>query len=280
MAGRLPHLLLLAFAGSAAVDLHAQAATHKGLFEVDWGWNRSAYTRCDIRFTGSDHDFTLRDVKATDRPTAVSVDPYLNPLRITIPQTNFTLRYFLSDRYSIALRFDHMKYVLVQDQRVHMDGRITDAQSDYAGTYVDAPVTLAEPFLTYEHSDGLNYIHGEASRHDRVATLFRSHAALELAEGLGLGILLPRTACRFLGKPLSDDYHLSGYGLSGRVAAVLVLFDRFLLQAEAKGGYIGLPDVRTSADHRDRAEQRFWFAQGNVQIGARFRLSKAPAAQP
>lgn len=44
----------------------------KGSIMAFWGWNRSGYTKSDIRFSGNGYDFTLNNVVAHDRPTKFS----------------------------------------------------------------------------------------------------------------------------------------------------------------------------------------------------------------
>ena len=76
--------------------------TNKGKIFVYWGWNRGYYSNSDIHFTGDNYDFILKDVVAKDRQTKFNVDPYFNPSRITIPQTNFKAGYFISEKYNIT----------------------------------------------------------------------------------------------------------------------------------------------------------------------------------
>lgn len=48
---------------------------------------------------------------AKDKPKSYHID-YLNRARMTIPQTNLRLGYFINDHYAITIRFDHMRYCL------------------------------------------------------------------------------------------------------------------------------------------------------------------------
>lgn len=98
-------------------------AKNKGKIFISWGGNRGYFTNSDIRFKGEDYDFTLYGVKARDKPKGWHMD-YINPSRITIPQTNLKIGYFLSDHYSISIGFDHMKYVMQQDRSVKYSGII------------------------------------------------------------------------------------------------------------------------------------------------------------
>ena len=102
----------------------AEKNTNKGKFFFYWGWNRANFSVSDIHFTGDNYDFTLRNVKAKDRQTPFSFNDYLNPVNITIPQNNYRIGYFLKEHYTISLGVDHMKYVMVKDQTVKIDGEL------------------------------------------------------------------------------------------------------------------------------------------------------------
>lgn len=120
----------------------------KGELYFYWGWNVSWYGKSDINFKGTDYDFTLNDVRAKDRQTPFSVNKYLNPLNATIPQFNFRLGYYFKDNYSLSIGIDHMKYVMIQNQQVLIDGTISNTSSSYDGIYHNEPIVLVEDFFT------------------------------------------------------------------------------------------------------------------------------------
>jgi len=95
----------------------------KGKLFIYWGWNRANYSNSDIHLTGNNYDFTLKNVVAYDRPTAFTF-AYFNPVKITIPQTNFRIGYFLNDHYTVSIGVDHMKYVVKSYQTVKINGEI------------------------------------------------------------------------------------------------------------------------------------------------------------
>lgn len=251
-------------------------APQKGRFEVQWGWNRDVYSTSDIRFSGTGYDFTLRGVRAVDRPMAPDLK-YLAPAKLTLPQTNLRLHYAVSEHYAVGLAFDHMKYVMVQDQVVRVEGDLPDAFDDRVAS---EEITLSEDFLTYEHTDGLNFVNARVERRDRWLRVRALRMDAATMAGLSAGVLVPRTACRLPGKDFTDEFHLSGFGTGLHAGARLVFLDCFVITGEVHGGRIWMPDVRTSSDRTDRASQAFWFAEGVITFGASFRLFKAPEAAP
>lgn len=278
------------------IAVQRYTAHNKGKFFVSWGGNRDSYTKSDVNFRGKDYNFTVNDMKAHDKPKGWHVD-YVNPANMTIPQTNFRMGYFFSDHYSVSIGWDHMKYVMTQNQIANVTGNINlpadQAGSFYNGDYNNTPVNMAlngaqeggiaggtqgnpPAFLMYEHTDGLNYINTEVSRHDDISKLFgitnTDKVQINLTEGLGAGLLYPKTNTTLLGKERHDDFHVSGYGLSAKAGINFTFFKYFYLQGELKGGYINMQDIKTTRSNDDSASQDFFFFQRIIAVGGIFRI--------
>ena len=249
-------------------------AHNKGKFYIFWGGNRESFSKSDIRFKGADYDFTLHNVAAHDKPKGFHID-YFNPARMTIPQTNLRIGYFISDHYNISIGFDHMKYVMYNDTRVSYSGYYPNP-----GTYNENPangeLTLDEDFLLFEHTDGLNYVNTEISRVDDISKLFKINNTdkiqVNVTEGIGGGFLYPKTNTTLLGKDRYDEFNIAGYGVSAKVGLNITFFKYFFIQTELKGGYIEMNNIRTTQDKADSAEQNFWFLQKILTIGGIFRI--------
>ena len=249
-------------------------AHNKGKFFITWGGNRETYSKSDVTFRGKDYNFTLENIQAHDKPKGWHID-YINPVKMTIPQTNFRLGYFVNDHYSISIGVDHMKYVMFQDRAVNITGNYPDAGT-YGEILPNNQVLLTEDFLTYEHTDGLNYINTEFSRHDDISSVFKientDKIQVNLTEGFGVGFLYPKTNTKLLGKERHDDFHISGYGTSLKAGLNITFFKHFYIQGELKGGYINMPDIRTTISTEDSASQDFFFFQKIIAFGGIFRI--------
>lgn len=249
-------------------------AHNKGKFFFFWGGNREKYSKSDISFSGDGYDFTIYDVKAIDKPKGWHMD-YINPLEMTIPQTNFRLGYFINDHYNISIGVDHMKYVMVQDQRVSISGNYP---AGYVGNQINNGVVdlTDKEFLTFEHTDGLNYILTEFSRVDDISKIFNiantDKFQINATEGIGAGILYPKSNTKLMGKERYDDFHVAGYGISAKAGLNLSIFKHFFIQTELRGGYINMPDIRTTHSTTDKASQDFYFVQTLVAFGGIFKI--------
>lgn len=273
-------LLLMVLATTLQAQEMDTKLKNKGKFYAYWGWNRAKYSASDITFKGNDYNFTLKDVVAKDKQIPFSVNKYLNPGNISLPQTNAAIGYFFHENYSVVLGLDHMKYVTVQDQWLTIDGEIDPSYgvtgADGAVTpFVNDGIKQTKDFLQFEHTDGLNYIHVSINRFDDISEHLGIHTEnfrINLTEGVGAGFLMPKTNATLLGKERHDDFHISGYGIHTQFGLNFVFFKHFFVQTDLRGGYINMPNIRTTNDKADSASQDFTFLQGTLLIGGRFKI--------
>ena len=259
-------LFLFAFSTMGYSQNRLNPKNHKGDFYFYWGWNEAKYSKSDINFKGKDYDFQLRDVKAKDRQSDFKINKYLNPTNMTIPQFNFRIGYFLKENYTISVGLDHMKYIVVPNQVATISGSIEETGNVYNGYYDNEEIEITGDFLQFEHTDGLNYINADFRRVDEIYALSKD-IRINISEGLGAGIIIPKTNSTLLNKDRYDEFHLSGYGVNALVALNITFFDVFFVQSELKGGYINMPDIRTTQFTEDKASQSFFFSQLNLSFG-------------
>lgn len=264
---------LLLFAGVAFSQKEGNyKATKKGQFFILWGWNRAAYSKSNIRFKGNDYDFTLYKVVAYDRPTDFNINDYFRIDRLTIPQNYCKIGYFIKDGLAVSFGFDHMKYVMKNDQTVHMKGVITRL-GGYEGVY-DGDKKLEENFLTFEHTNGLNYINVEVEKYKNVYSSNSGNFVADVMFGGGGGVLMPRSDIKLMSYGERDKYHLAGFGFSLKAGIQGTIFKHLTVKFESKNGFIDLPDIPLHKGFAGRAKQSFFFAQVNGLIGYNFKFNK------
>lgn len=275
----------LLFAVSAVVSSNGQETVNissdskKGKLYFYWGWNTAQYSSSDIEFKGKDHNFVLKNVKSHDHDLRWKVSEHLNPGRLTIPQFNFRVGYFLNDHWDISIGTDHMKYVINDLQTVKISGFIESTGSVYDGVYNNDEIVIdQESFLEFEHTDGLNYVNVGLRRNDKLVSL-TNFADLNLLVGVNAGVLIPKTNSNLLNKGTNDEFHLSGYGIGATGGLNLTLFNVFFIQTELKTGYINLPSIITTPINTDRGKQDFLFSQWNVVFGGYINLNKKHKAK-
>jgi len=248
--------------------------SNKGKMYVFWGWNRANYSVSDITFKGDDYNFALQSVKAIDKPKPFGIY-YFKLDEVTIPQTNYRIGYFFKENYTISIGVDHMKYVMRNNQTVKINGEINTG-GNFDGVYTNNEIVLTEEFLTFEHTDGLNYVNIEVSRFDNLDNWLKfpvKNIDINLTEGLGVGVLYPKTNTALLGKERYDEFHVSGYGVSAHIGLNITFFKHFFIQSNMKVGYINMQDIRTTASKSDSASQHFTFFENMYVFGAKFSLT-------
>ncbi|MFI5204026.1 MAG: hypothetical protein ACHQF2_05970 [Flavobacteriales bacterium] len=245
----------------------------KGQFYFYWGYNRSWYSKSDIKFFSDQARFTLFDVKATDRQSPLSFSDYvLNP---TIPQFNIRLGYSVTKNLAVSFGYDHMKYVVTRGQTVKMTGQIayTPENGAYAGCYDNADITIEPEFLRYEHTNGLNYLSADA---DYFLRMWRSKSGLfdvAFSSGYSLGFLYPRSDVDVFDVEGVNVFHMAGWGTAVSAGIKMKIGEHFFINWGNRGGFMHMPSV-LCRENRFIAQQKFWFFETAFMVGYNFSFKK------
>jgi len=242
---------------------------HQGDFYMNWGYNRAFFNESDIHFQGKGYDFTIYDVEAKDLPETFNTKVYFNVKKISIPQFNFRIGYYLTDRLSLSIGSDHMKYVMSQNQIVKIEGTIDKSLSEtYGGEYHGERITLSDDFLRYEHTNGFNFVRvGLEYRTDiwQSANTFHNIVAMP---GINIGPVLPWTNYTFLNERHSDLFHLGGFGFSASSAFRYEFKNTGFFQIQAQYGFSHLSRVLLEDRSGDyTAKQNIVFFERSFALG-------------
>ncbi|MCB0474430.1 MAG: hypothetical protein KDC69_02075 [Flavobacteriaceae bacterium] len=267
----------------SSIDRKGQTANKKGQFFFSWGWNRDAYSKSNITFTGNDFNFTLYNSKADDK-RQVFADGFKESGGLSLPasnQLNIKLGYFISDHFNIVLGFDTMKYVLINGQDGKISGEIaTGAFSfeggdyNYDGGYPYNDINYSRALVLFEH-DGLNYYFVGVNRFDSLNELLNirtDNFEIGLEEGIDAGIVVPKTRSKILNNAEIYDSNNSGFGFAANLGLNFTFFKYFFLKPQFKIGKINLNNLKITPDPTEKASQKFNFTQSSLSIGARFNL--------
>jgi hypothetical protein len=242
---------------------------------IAWGYNRSTYGKSDINFVGPGYDFTLKNLKAADRPNNFDPEVYFSITKLSIPQFNFRVGYFLTDNIAISIGYDHMKYVVDDTQYARIYGFIdSSASTEFAGDYNGESKLIHQDFVKFEHTDGLNHASVELEYHDNFWQTNNQKFSLDFMFGAGIGALIPKTNALFFNKRGSDAFHLAGGAISANIGTRFYFFKHFYLQATGKTGFLYLPNIATNGLEIDRASQNIKFFEFYGQLGGMFNISR------
>lgn len=241
----------------------------KGTLFGYWGYNRSAYTKSNLRLVGQGYDFTLKNATAHDNQSHRFAE-YVDLGNITVPQFNGRIGYYFKNHYAISFGYDHMKYIFDNGNRVLLDGKINPGVDTVwsAGNYDNVPVVTDREHFHYENSNGLNYLHFEIMRSDMLYRTKNTKFAITTNFGLGAGGLLSFNDFTFGQKKDMVTISLSGYAVSAHVGLRFEFFNHFFLQAEGSGGFMHQVRVKTRpSDATAYATQKYGYAMGHLVGG-------------
>lgn len=236
-----------------------QSKAGKGTLYLTLGYNLDWFSKSDIHFkdrTTDDYDFTLYKLRASDR------DGLANLLNedITIPQYSFRLGYFFNDKHDlgIEINYDHVKYVVLKDQPVHIKG-------DIRGQYYDMDTTFYAGLVEFEHTNGANYAMIDlVKRKNLLHSKNKKHWLGAIIKG-GAGFVYPRSDTRILGTRRNDRYHIAGYVVGGELGLRYDLFKYLYAETTFKGAYANYVNVLLVGD--GRAHHHFFSMEWVFTIG-------------
>jgi hypothetical protein len=269
--------LFIALFSLFSLTSFSQQTNKKGSYYITWGYNRSSYANSDIRFVGPGYDFTLLNAKALDFPTPIrDFKTYVNPELLSIPQFNFHAGYFIKDNLSISIGWDHMKYVVTDDQIVRVTGFINPQTSTpaitvnpaYVGTFNQTPLELdPDEFVHLEHTDGYNYASIEIEHYKSLFQSKKSRFAIDWIRGVGIGALVPRSDVHVFGVGKNNYWNLAGGGASLKTGLKFNFSKLLFFETTIKTGATKLWDIRTTGRSVDHAEQTVYFMEFYGALG-------------
>lgn len=243
----------------ASCHCAGMAPAGKGTLYITGGYNLDWFTNSNIHFqdhTTDDFDFTLYHVQAKDRP---GLKDLLHE-DITIPQYSFRIGYWFNNRNDLAveINYDHVKYVMTQDQRVHMTG-------EFRGEFYDQDTTLIRDFIRYEHTNGANYAMLNVVKRMNAWHSNNEKHWISVVLKAGGGFVLPRTESYIAGNHRNDTYHVAGY-VAGIDAGLRYDFLKyFFLETSLKGCFANYTNVLLYGD--GTASQHWWSAEYIFTLG-------------
>jgi hypothetical protein len=167
-----------------------------------------------------------------------------------------------------------MKYVIDSNQASTISGVVSaDASEKYAGKYLNDPLLVTTDFVKFEHTDGLNLFSVDFEYTLSLIGFFKNKLRIELNSAVSAAFMIPRTDARVFGYGLNNNYHLAGYAVNAKTGPQIRLFDHYFLRAQARAGYIVLPNILIHNEAPDRADQNFAFFECYIVAGILFPFS-------
>jgi len=198
---------------------------------VTWGYHRDAYTRSNIHFKDSqtaNYDFRFYHARAKDQ---VDVKDFFHT-PLTVPQYVLNVGYIFKDRkgWGVEFSWDHLKYVVTDNQVMHMKGTID-------GQYYDQDTLVTRDFVHFEHTNGNNYAMISAVKQINLLKSNRRNHTLNALFKAGIGGLVPKTDSYIMGMHNDGPFKLSGYVIGASANIRYITLKYFFIEAGLKAAF-------------------------------------------
>jgi hypothetical protein len=228
----------------------------KGKFYVMWGYNRAWFGKTDSTFKTPEGTFTIHDSVGEDRPSPFDPKVYFNPSRLSIPQYNLTIGYWIKDRLGVEIGHDHMKWVFDRNRTYEITGEFSptlyvpnpNPQFGWDGvmpvTFDQVKQTGDARWLSFEHTNGYNYVFAGLVYLQPIYHGPRNRFAVDARMGAGAGVLIPQTSVHmhrdqaWNWEGYDNQFHLAGGGGHANAALRFTAYDRFFFEATARASLI------------------------------------------
>jgi hypothetical protein len=234
----------------ASVQPRTKTSTSGREFFASWGYNGDSYTTSDLHINqrSLDNDFTLVAVRARDSKSWTKLFSH----SLFVPQYNLRAGMFFNDKWGVEVALDHMKWIVRQDQRVHITGTLN-------GAAVDREITLTPDVLRYQLNNGANPIFFNVIRRVQLTGEPGRTGHVSFLAKAGGGFAVPHTENVLFGEPNEKGFQfLHGWDVDGGVAVRLHMFRRLYAEFEEKAvyaRYFGVNVDRGEARHSIKANE-------------------------
>ena len=240
-----------------------QSKIGKGTFYGSWGYNKDYFSKSDLHFKDAgagDYDFTLYDVKAKDRPGFRQ----LFSTTLAVPQYVYRLGYYFNNKkdLGIEINFDHAKYVMIDNQVLHLKGTIH-------GVYYDKDTLVTPDLLKFEHTNGANFLMINLLKRQRLLVSKNKKHWISAVVKPGAGIVIPKTDVAILGNHLDNKFHIAGYIAGVEAGLRYDLFKYAFIEFTGKGSFANYTDVLVIGT----GKAHHYFFAGEVILTAGFQFS-------
>lgn len=234
-------------------------ANSRATMYLTWGYHRDAYTRSDIRFKDSqtdNYDFKFYHARAKDQ---VDTRNFLHT-PLTVPQYVLNVGIIFKDRNGWGLEFswDHLKYVVRDNQLMHVKGMIREE-------YIDRDSVVTPAFVHFEHTNGNNYAMISVVKQETLVSSRDGNHVLSVLVKTGAGGLVPKTDSTIMGNHNDGPFQLSGFVIGSSVNLRYNIYKYFYLETTIKGAFADYTHAKLY--EKGYAQHTFFSVQGIGSAG-------------
>ncbi|HTL10507.1 MAG TPA: hypothetical protein VL307_19665 [Chitinophagaceae bacterium] len=207
-------ILFCAFTGQSQ-----KARQRKGEFYFSWGYNTEWYTHSSIKISQPSlgNDYSFKNIRGHDHR---GWDEGLFSKALTIPQYNYRIGYFFGNKqdWGIEINFDHTKFIVSDNQLVHIKGMMNNKPVDKEVRFVQNDRVGADSSSYYFLNNGANFLLFNIMKRWHLSSNRSGTIKLDGISKFGIGPLIPHVQNKFFDQPENNpDFQIGGWntGIEG-----------------------------------------------------------------
>lgn len=251
-------LCLLGVGTVAAKDKNKQAIS-KAIY-ASWGYNTAWYTKSTVHVNqpklGNDYKFV--DVAAHDNK---GWNYRLLKQELTIPQYNYRLGIYFNKKQDLAfeLNFDHVKYIIQDEQDVHLSGKLN-------GVATDEHINFSRKNgFYYFLNNGANFFCFNLVKRLGLYSTKDRNFYVDFTGKAGAGPVIPHVENSLFGQKNNKGFQIGGWNAGLETAVRTTFFKYAYLEFAQKVDYARYSHLRV---YEGRARQAFGTYELVLSIGA------------
>ena len=179
---------------------------------------------------------------------------FYGPTRLTVPQYDLKMGYYFNDKHDlgIELGWNHLKYVVTDNQIIHVRGEIR-------GHYLDKDTLVTPSFVHLQHTNGNNYL--ILSLVKRQVLWLNPNFQLSTIAKVGAGPMMSYTISSILGNYDPGYFHYHGMVFAAELGVRVAFLKYFFIESDAQGAFADYTNTRLGRDHQGLSTQTFYSLQ-------------------
>lgn len=236
----------------------------QGAIFVQFGYNRSAYTKADVNVQSNAYKYTLFNTALSDNEEDTKLGAYFTS---SSPQFSAKLGYFIKHKWAITASFDRYNTFFKDKQEVELEGVFSpNSNSIYSGS-VSESILLNRNDFNISQQRGMNIISLGVQRNDMLGRTKKAEFAMHVLYGLKAGIILTNAEYTYDQNTTKDLTSLSGFALTADLGVRMDFFQYIYLQLGINGGLINQSQLMLSTNSSTTAKQVVGFISPNISLG-------------
>lgn len=236
-------LLSTSMFAQQANDAPAKKKHRNGSIYFSWGYNSEWYTHSTVHVKQDElqNNYEMVQVEAKDHKGWNNKSVFRQPL--TIPQYNYRLGYYFNEKQDLAieLNFDHTKYLIVDNQNIHIKGTMY-------GKPVDKTILFSEQNgFYYFLNNGANFfLFNIVKRYGLYHTPDRS-VSIDLTGKAGIGPVVPHVENSLFGARNNAGFQFGGWNTGLETALRVTVMKYGFLEFSQKVDYARYSNLKVAS---------------------------------